>query len=82
MSANAYDDQMSPIEAVILNAMMSGSSLLNLRAQFLTQLPSLNPLAGMLTHLNLSFNDFWVGMTSCLALVGSFFQVESILNCS
>ena len=54
---------MSPLEAVVLNAMMTGSSVLNLRAHFLNRLPDLSSLAGMLTHLNLSFNDLWVSMT-------------------
>ena len=48
------------MEAVVLNAMMTGSSMLNLRAHFLSRLPDLSGLAGMLTHLNLSFNDLWV----------------------
>ena len=60
MSADVYDEQMSPLEAVVLNAMMTGSSVLNLRAHFLSRLPDLSSLAGMLTHLNLSFNDLWV----------------------
>ncbi len=60
VSAAVYDAQMSPMEAVVLNAMMVESSILNLRAHFLNRLPDLSPLAGMLTHLNLSFNDLWV----------------------
>lgn len=60
VSADVYDAQMSPLEAVVLNAMMTGSSILNFRAHFLNQLPDMSPLAGMLTHLNLSFNDLWV----------------------
>ena len=63
VSADVYDGQMSPLEAVVLNAMMTGSSVLNLRAHFLNRLPDLSSLAGMLTHLNLSFNDLWVSMT-------------------
>ena len=51
---------MSLLEAVVLNAMMTGSSVLNLRGHFLNRLPDLSGLAGMLTHLNLSFNDLWV----------------------
>ena len=70
MSADAYDAQMSPMEAVILNAMMMESSMLNLRAHFLDCLPDLSPLAGLLTHLNLSFNDLWV---SCNQLTLIFF---------
>lgn len=62
MSADVYDAQMSPMEAVVLNAMMVESSILNLRAHFLNRLPDLSPLAGMLTHLNLSFNDLWVSL--------------------
>lgn len=62
VSADVYDGQMSPLEAVVLNAMMTGSSVLNLRAHFLNRLPDLSSLAGMLTHLNLSFNDLWVSM--------------------
>ena len=62
MTADVYDEQMSPLEAVVLNAMMTGSSVLNLRAHFLNRLPDLSSLAGMLTHLNLSFNDLWVSM--------------------
>lgn len=69
MSADVYDAQMSPMEAVVLNAMMTGSSLLNLRAHFLNQLPDLRPLAGMLTHLNLSFNDLWVSSDLNLPLI-------------
>ena len=64
VSAEVYDAQMSPMEAVVLNAMMTGSSLLNLRAHFLHHLPDLSGLAGMLTHLNLSFNDLWVSIIS------------------
>ena len=62
MSGDVYDAQMSPMEAVVLNAMMTGSSILNLRAHFLNQLPDMSPLVGMLTHLNLSFNDLWVSI--------------------
>ena len=62
VSADVHDGQMSPLEAVVLNAMMTGSSVLNLRAHFLNRLPDLSSLAGMLTHLNLSFNDLWVSM--------------------
>ena len=62
VSADVYDGQVSPLEAVVLNAMMTGSSVLNLRAHFLNRLPDLSSLAGMLTHLNLSFNDLWVSM--------------------
>lgn len=68
MSAEAYDAQMSPMEAVILNAMMMESSILNLRAHFLNRLPDLSPLAGLLTHLNLSFNDLWVSCDQCLGI--------------
>jgi len=60
VSAEAYDAEMSPMEAVILNALMVESSILNLRAHFLNRLPDLSPLAGLLTHLNLSFNDLWI----------------------
>ena len=70
MSADAYDAQMSPMEAVVLNAMMMESSMLNLRAHFLDHLPDLSPLVGLLTHLNLSFNDLWV---SCNQLTLIFF---------
>ena len=66
MRADVYDAQMSPMEAVVLNAMMVESSVLNLRAHFLNQLPDLSPLAGMLTHLNLSFNDLWVSYEKIL----------------
>ena len=66
VSADAYDAQLSPMEAVVLNAMIAESSILNLRAHFLNQLPDLNLLAGMLTHLNLSFNDFWVSYEKSL----------------
>ena len=60
VSAEIYDAQLSPMEAVVLNAMLSGSSILNLKAHFLSQLPDLSRMAGMLTHLNLSFNQLWV----------------------
>ena len=60
---------MSPLEAVVLNAMMTGSSILNFRAHFLNQLPDMSPLAGMLTHLNLSFNDLWVSTDLKLSFV-------------
>ncbi|XP_022790288.1 leucine-rich repeat-containing protein 63-like [Stylophora pistillata] len=69
VSGDVYDAQMSPMEAVVLNAMMTGSSILNLRAHFLNQLPDMSPLAGMLTHLNLSFNDLWVFPPEILQLV-------------
>ncbi|KAL9965787.1 hypothetical protein ACROYT_G029634 [Oculina patagonica] len=69
VSADVYDAQMSPMEAVVLNAMMVESSILNLRAHFLNRLPDLSPLAGMLTHLNLSFNDLWVFPLEILELV-------------
>ena len=76
MSADVYDAQMSPLEAVVLNAMMTGSSILNFRAHFLNQLPDMSPLAGMLTHLNLSFNDLWVSTDlSCLLF---FFTSEEL----
>ena len=51
MSSDAYDAQMSPMEAVIFNAMIMESSMLNLRAHFLNHLPDLSPLAGLLTHV-------------------------------
>lgn len=66
VSADAYDAQMSPMEAVVLNAMMMESSMLNLRAHFLNRLPDLSPLVGLLTHLNLSFNDLWVSCNQYL----------------
>ena len=69
VSADVYDAQMSPLEAVVLNAMMTGSSVLNFRAHFLNQLPDMSPLAGMLTHLNLSFNDLWVSTDLKLSFV-------------
>lgn len=69
VSADVYDAQMSPLEAVVLNAMMTGSSILNFRAHFLNQLPDMSPLAGMLTHLNLSFNDLWVSTDLKLSFV-------------
>jgi len=68
VSADAYDAQMSPVEAVILNTMMMESSMLNLRAHFLNRLPDLSSLAGLLTHLNLSFNDLWVFPSEILEL--------------
>ena len=69
VSADVYDAQMSPLEAVVLNAMMTGSSILNFRAHFLNHLPDMSPLAGMLTHLNLSFNDLWVSTDLKLSFV-------------
>ncbi|KAM7442987.1 Leucine rich repeat-containing protein 63 [Porites harrisoni] len=69
VSADVYDGQMSPLEAVVLNAMMTGSSVLNLRAHFLNRLPDLSSLAGMLTHLNLSFNDLWIFPSEIFQLV-------------
>lgn len=64
VSAEIYDSQLSAMEVAVLNAMLTGSSVLNLRAHFLSQLPNLRGLAGMLTHLNLSFNQLWVGIKS------------------
>ena len=60
VSAEVYDSQLSPLEAVVLNAMLTGSSVLNLKGHFLSQLPDLRGLAGTLTRLNLSFNQLWV----------------------
>lgn len=83
MSADAYDAQMSPMEAVVLNAMMMESSMLNLRAHFLNRLPDLSPLVGLLTHLNLSFNDLWVSCNQYLVffLILTFSLHNSTINC-
>ena len=80
----SYDAQMSPMEAVVLNAMMMESSMLNLRAHFLNRLPDLSPLVGLLTHLNLSFNDLWVSCNQYLVfffLILTFSLHNSTINC-
>ncbi|XP_015766438.1 PREDICTED: uncharacterized protein LOC107345249 [Acropora digitifera] len=69
VSAEVYDSQLSPLEAVVLNAMLTGSSVLNLKGHFLSQLPDLRGLAGTLTRLNLSFNQLWVFPLEILQLV-------------
>lgn len=73
VSAEVYDSQLSPLEAVVLNAMLTGSSALNLKGHFLSQLPNLRGLAGMLTHLNLSFNQLWVGKSVYWDLIMNIF---------
>ncbi|XP_048588160.1 uncharacterized protein LOC5511012 isoform X2 [Nematostella vectensis] len=60
VSAEDYSDQVTPLEAVILNAIVTESAVLNVKAHFLNRLPSLSQLVDTLTHLNASFNDFWV----------------------
>ncbi|EDO39345.1 predicted protein [Nematostella vectensis] len=60
VGAEDYSDQVTPLEAVILNAIVTESAVLNVKAHFLNRLPSLSQLVDTLTHLNASFNDFWV----------------------
>lgn len=54
----------SPQEVAILDSMMKGGQTLNLKAHFLSSLPSLSPITLTLVHLNISFNDLDVRLTT------------------
>lgn len=47
----------TPAELAILDSLVQGGLLLNLKAHFLSQVPDLTPLANSLLYLNLSFNN-------------------------
>ncbi|XP_031555110.1 uncharacterized protein LOC116292017 [Actinia tenebrosa] len=55
-----YHTQVSPLEAVILNTLMTQTTTLNIKAHFLSRLPTLVQMSDHITHVNASFNDFWV----------------------
>ena len=49
--------------------MMKGGHSLSFKAHFLSELPSLLPLATTLTHLNISFNCLQVAPSSSLIII-------------
>ncbi|KAL3847912.1 hypothetical protein ACJMK2_018802 [Sinanodonta woodiana] len=54
----AEEGMISPSELAVLDSLVNGGKALSLKAHFISELPDISPLAGTITYLNLSFNDF------------------------